>query len=83
MLTGAGSCSVQALVCVGFSCHGILAYVNLSSQPGIEPMSLALAGGFSATVPPGTSIDVLLERQKKQTQLNKFSNKVFKKYVFI
>ena len=33
--------------------------------PGLEPMSLALAGGFSTTAPPGSPLRFNLELSKK------------------
>ena len=51
------SCAVwpQVIVARGLSCA--TACGILVPQPGIEPMSPALAGGFLTTGPPGKSQD--------------------------
>ena len=59
LITAASHCRAQALAYIGFSSCGTWAQLphgmwNLP-RPGIEPVSLALGGGFLTTKPPGKS----------------------------
>ena len=68
MCAGFSSCGTRALECRLSSC-GTRTYLLRSMWdipgPGLEPMSLALAGGFLTTVPPGKPQSNAFNRKKK------------------
>ena len=78
-MPGLSSCDAWALEHVGsvvvarhlsFS----MAYETLVPEPGIEPASPALQGGFLTTVPPGKSLDGYFRMGQKQTFLSDLDN---------
>ena len=78
-MPGLSSCDAWALEHVGsvvvarhlsFS----MAYETLVSEPGIEPASPALQGGFLTTGPPGKSLDGYFRMGQKQTFLSDLDN---------
>ena len=42
---------------------------DLSSQPGIEPASPALEGGFFTTGPPGKAVPNILEQSDERSEV--------------
>ena len=74
--TGFSSCGSRALERRLSSC-GAGAWLLRGTWdlpiPGIEPVSLALAGRFLTTAPPGKPQDVLLSDEKSKAEKNMFA----------